>query len=100
MARPVPGSDRHRPPLSTSFQATTLALPLRGYTSHEPLDKLGLIYMNGRVYDPELGRFLSADPLIQFPESTQGFERRLPSADGAWRLNDLYSDTVIQQQAS
>ena len=31
--------------------------------------------MNGRVYDPELGRFLSADPLIQFPESTQGFDR-------------------------
>jgi hypothetical protein len=26
--------------------------------------------MNGRVCDPELGRFLSADPLIQFPEST------------------------------
>jgi hypothetical protein len=31
--------------------------------------------MNGRVYDPELGRFLSADPLIQFAESTQGFDR-------------------------
>jgi RHS repeat-associated protein len=53
----------------------TLALLARGYTSHEHLDKLGLIHMNGRVYDPELGRFLSADPLIQFPESTQGFDR-------------------------
>ena len=53
----------------------TLALLPRGYTSHEHLDKLGLIHMNGRVYDPELGRFLSADPLIQFPESTQGFDR-------------------------
>ena len=28
--------------------------------------------MNGRVYDPHLGRFLSADPFVQFPESTQG----------------------------
>jgi RHS repeat-associated protein len=53
----------------------TLALLPRGYTSHEHLDKLGLIHMKGRVYDPELGRFLSADPLIQFPESTQGFDR-------------------------
>ncbi|MEM7613000.1 MAG: RHS repeat-associated core domain-containing protein, partial [Pseudomonadota bacterium] len=47
----------------------------RGYTGHEHLDHLGLIHMNGRVYDPELGRFLSADPNIQFPESTQGFNR-------------------------
>ena len=33
----------------------------RGYTGHEHLDGVGLIHMNGRVYDPELGRFLSAD---------------------------------------
>ena len=31
--------------------------------------------MNGRVYDPTLGRFLSADPFIQFPASTQGLNR-------------------------
>ncbi len=31
--------------------------------------------MNGRVYDPELGRFLSADPTIQYPDSTQNFNR-------------------------
>ena len=48
---------------------------LRGFTDHEHLDVLGLIHMNGRVYDPTLGRFLSADPFIQFPETTQGFNR-------------------------
>ncbi|WP_127077260.1 RHS repeat-associated core domain-containing protein [Rhodomicrobium lacus] len=37
----------------------------RGYTGHEQLDEVGLVHMNGRVYDPELGRFLSADPFIQ-----------------------------------
>lgn len=47
----------------------------RGYTGHEQLDNLGLIHMNGRVYDPVLGRFLSADPFVQFPESTQGINR-------------------------
>jgi len=37
----------------------------RGYTFHEQLDPVGLIHMNGRVYDPEIGRFLSADIAIQ-----------------------------------
>jgi RHS repeat-associated protein len=32
------------------------------------LDVLGLVHMNGRVYDPVLGRFISADPFIQAPE--------------------------------
>ncbi|HTZ21620.1 MAG TPA: RHS repeat-associated core domain-containing protein, partial [Opitutaceae bacterium] len=36
----------------------------RGYTDHEMLADLGLIHMNGRVYDPVLGRFISADPFI------------------------------------
>ena len=27
--------------------------------------------MNGRVYDYNLGRFLSVDPVIQFPENSQ-----------------------------
>ena len=31
--------------------------------------------MNGRVYDPRLGRFLSADPFVQFPSHTQSFNR-------------------------
>ena len=47
----------------------------RGFTMHEHLDQVGLIHMGGRVYDPELGRFLSPDPFVQFPFSTQGFNR-------------------------
>uniref|UniRef100_UPI0024A7176A polymorphic toxin-type HINT domain-containing protein n=1 Tax=Pelagibius sp. Alg239-R121 TaxID=2993448 RepID=UPI0024A7176A len=31
--------------------------------------------MNGRVYDPTLGRFLSADPNVQAPDDTQSFNR-------------------------
>ena len=37
----------------------------RGYTMHEHLDEVGVIHMNGRVYDPLIGRFMSADPFIQ-----------------------------------
>lgn len=56
-----------------SFLSATATV--RGYTSHEHLDHIGLIHMNGRVYDPEIGRFVSADPFVQFPDSTQGLNR-------------------------
>jgi RHS repeat-associated protein len=43
----------------------------RGFTDHEHLDSAQLIHMNGRGYDYNLGRFLSVDPFIQFPEGSQ-----------------------------
>jgi RHS repeat-associated protein len=43
----------------------------RGFTGHEQLDPFYLIHMNGRVYDPRLGRFLSVDPIISNPASSQ-----------------------------
>ncbi|EID4418136.1 VCBS repeat-containing protein [Vibrio vulnificus] len=47
-----------------------------GFTGHEMLDEVGLIHMNGRVYDPTIGRFLSADPFIQDEWfTTQAFNR-------------------------
>ncbi|WP_353375029.1 RHS repeat-associated core domain-containing protein [Microbulbifer sp. NBRC 101763] len=39
------------------------------------LDEVGLIHMNGRVYDPTLARFVSADPLIDGVTSVQGYNR-------------------------
>ncbi|MEO1148969.1 MAG: RHS repeat-associated core domain-containing protein, partial [Cyanobacteria bacterium J06638_22] len=47
----------------------------RGYTDHEMLDRTGLIHMNGRVYDPEIGRFLSPDPIVQSPGYSQSWNR-------------------------
>ncbi|WP_240036248.1 RHS repeat-associated core domain-containing protein [Pseudoalteromonas sp. A757] len=43
----------------------------RGFTDHEHLDELALIHMNGRVYDYNLGRFMSVDPMIQSPGDSQ-----------------------------
>ena len=43
----------------------------RGFTDHEHLPELALIHMNGRVYDYNIGRFLSVDPFLQFPENSQ-----------------------------
>jgi len=46
-----------------------------GFTSHEQLDNLDLIHMNGRIYDPRIARFISADPYVPDPFSGQSFNR-------------------------
>ncbi|WP_171041058.1 SpvB/TcaC N-terminal domain-containing protein [Pseudoalteromonas aurantia] len=47
------------------------ATTMRGFTDHEHLDGQQLIHMNGRVYDYNLGRFMSVDPVIQSPGDSQ-----------------------------
>ncbi len=47
----------------------------RGYTGHEMMPEFGLINMNGRLYDPALGRFLSPDNYVQEPGNSQSFNR-------------------------
>ncbi|WP_082129105.1 RHS repeat-associated core domain-containing protein [Chryseobacterium gallinarum] len=47
----------------------------RGYTSHEHFLEVGIIHMNGRLYDPVLRRFLNADENIQDPFNTQIYNR-------------------------
>ncbi len=56
-------------------QAYQSATTPRGFTGHEMLDGVGLVHMNGRVYEPELGRFLSADPVVQDATNTQALNR-------------------------
>lgn len=47
----------------------------RGYTSHEHFAEVGIIHMNGRLYDPLLRRFLNADENIQDPYNTQNYNK-------------------------
>lgn len=47
----------------------------RGYTGHEHLKTVGLIHMNGRIYDPQLKRFMSPDNYVQNPYDTQNYNR-------------------------
>ncbi|HWJ05782.1 MAG TPA: RHS repeat-associated core domain-containing protein, partial [Steroidobacteraceae bacterium] len=50
---------------STAPQWNAIANTSRqGYTGHDMLDNTGLVHMGGRVYDPKVGRFASADPII------------------------------------
>ena len=53
----------------------TDSITSRGFTGHEMLDEVGIIHMNGRIYDAKLGRFLQADPIIQDPFDTQSLNR-------------------------
>ncbi len=47
----------------------------RGYTNHEQLDAVSLINMNGRIFDPVIGRFVSADPKVPHPGEIQSYNR-------------------------
>jgi len=47
----------------------------RGFTSHEHLEEVALVHMNGRLYDAQVGRMLSADPFVQSPLNPQNFNR-------------------------
>ena len=47
----------------------------RGYTTHEQLDDDGIVHMNGRLFDPTIGRFLQGDPLLQAPDELQNYNR-------------------------
>ncbi|HNX44315.1 MAG TPA: T6SS effector amidase Tae4 family protein [Bacteroidales bacterium] len=51
-----------------------MTIPLRDESGKMP-DVFELINMNGRVYDPRIARFLSPDPLLQFPTYSQAFNR-------------------------
>ena len=67
---------RRRNPLNWTYAAV---LPMkftnRGYTGHEHLEQFGIINMNGRCYDPLLGRMLSPDNFVQSLDNTQNFNR-------------------------
>lgn len=60
----------------------------RGYTMHEHLDEVGVIHMNGRIYDPLVGRFMSADPFIQGPENLQSYNRYIYALNNPFLFTD------------
>src|SRR5690625_5093240 len=54
------------PAWANSMVRGTGSLTSGGYTTHEHLNYLGIIYMIGRLYDPHLARFLQADPFVKY----------------------------------
>jgi RHS repeat-associated protein len=60
---------------SAADKAAIATATRKGYTGHQQIDNLNLVHMNGRVYDPVIARFLSADPIIKNPYHSQAFNR-------------------------
>ncbi len=62
--------------LPTTTDMNNIASTTRtGFTGQEMMDNLGLVNMNGRVYNPLIGRFISADPHVTDPTDPQNFNR-------------------------
>ncbi len=62
------------PPTGT-LGGTESNVTLRGYTGHEQVDPVGMIHMNGRLYDPRIGRFVQADPVVDDGLDGQAYNR-------------------------
>jgi RHS repeat-associated protein len=59
-----------------------------GFTGHEHLDDVGIIHMNGRIFDPKLGVFMQPDPLIQQPNNLQNYNRYTYCINGPMGCTD------------
>ncbi|WP_228400743.1 RHS repeat-associated core domain-containing protein [Chryseobacterium taeanense] len=68
----------------------------RGYTSHEHFLEIGIIHMNGRLYDPLLRRFLNADENIQDPTNTQNYNKYGYVFNNPLMFNDPNGEYVIE----
>jgi RHS repeat-associated protein len=81
---------RYRNPIDwsyTNIPATPNWL-YRGFTGHEMLPEFGLVNMNGRMYDPLLGRMLSPDNQVQEPDNTQSYNRYTYALNNPLRYTD------------
>ena len=68
----------------------------RGYTGHEHIDGFDLINMNGRVYDPLIGRFLSPDMYVQLPGFSQSFNRYSYCLNNPLKYTDPSGDFFLE----
>ena len=90
------GGTRPKPDWARSLNSSeidTLADDLelkisRGYSDHEHLDRARFVHMNGRVYDPRTGRFLSPDPVVENPAFSQRWNSYSHDANSPLSLVD------------
>jgi len=67
----------------------------RGFTAHESLPWFNLVNMNGRLYDPLVGRFLSPDPYVQMPDYTQNLNRYSYALNNPLRYTDPDGEFIV-----
>jgi RHS repeat-associated protein len=69
-------------------QAVNRAVDGIGYTGHKMDVHSGLIYMQQRYYDPEVGRFLSEDPVSAYGDPVRSFNRYWYANGNPYRFFD------------
>jgi RHS repeat-associated protein len=74
----------------------------QGFTGQTALGLIGLNHMNGRVEDAVTGTFLSPDPRIPDPTSTQAYNRYLYVDDSPLSYTDPtgFDDTAVDQNTN
>ena len=87
---------RKRNPTNWTYVAvpTVPAWLYRGFTGHEHLPQFTLINMNGRLYDPIVGRMLSTDNNIQMPDFTQNYNRYSYALNNPLRFTDSDGELI------
>ena len=70
----------------------------RGFTAHEFLPDFNLYNMNGRLYDPVVGRFLSPDPYISDPSFSQSYNRYSYCLNNPLKYSDPSGEIAILLQ--
>jgi len=68
------GKRRHADGSAAACYALSSATT-RGFTNQEMMDSVCLVNLNARLYDPTLGRFMSADPMVEDPYNLQILNR-------------------------
>jgi RHS repeat-associated protein len=82
--------------LPNPFGGSSSSFTMRGYTFHEHLEMVGLINMNGRVFDPILGRVLSPDNYIQDATSSQNFNRYSYCLNNPLKYTDPDGNLILE----
>ncbi|RLD72707.1 MAG: hypothetical protein DRI87_05400 [Bacteroidetes bacterium] len=89
-----PWGRRRKPNTWDYYTHPTTYLFDRGFTGHEHLDNFDLINMNGRVYDPWLGRFLSPDNFVQSATYSQNYNRYSYALNNPLKYTDPSGEIV------
>lgn len=71
----------------------------RGYTGHEHFFRVGIIHMNGRIYDPVLKGFMSPDNFVQDPQNSQNFNRYAYCYNNPLMYTDQSGEWVVAGSA-
>jgi RHS repeat-associated protein len=67
----------------------------RGYTGHEAIPQFGIINMNGRLYDPLLGRMFSPDDNVSSSDNTQSYNRYSYCLNNPLKYSDRNGEYAI-----